>query len=73
MTESGTLQLWVQKSDCKQVSVGKCFTLEDEAIGTVPICLTQGSSKTHPEAVSELKFMIQSDFYLSFLSKFLFQ
>lgn len=36
-----------KKSDCEQVHVGKCFTLEDEAIGTVPIYLIHGSSKTH--------------------------
>lgn len=55
-----------KKSDCQQAHVGKCFTLEDQAIGTVPIYLTYDSGKTHPESVSELRFMIQSYFICLF-------
>lgn len=44
-----------------------------EAVGTAPIHLIHGSGKTHPEADGALRLMNQSDFYLSFLLKLLFQ
>lgn len=47
-----------KKSGCQQVHVRKCFTLEEEAVGTVSIYLTHRSGKTHPASVSALRFMI---------------
>lgn len=61
------------KADCRRVHAGKRFSLEEEAVGTAPIHLIHGSGKTHLQAVTELRFMNQSDFYLSFLLKLLFQ